>query len=300
MNDQPLVSILLLSMNHEPFIERCIKSLKHQNYANIEIIYLDNASSDNTLNVAKNALEQSHIPFQIFSNTESKGISKNLNLLYQHSSGEYILPLSTDDWLTPDSIEEKINYLQHYPGFGMVYSSCYLFYYENHQTEICPKKYKFKEGWVLEDLLKEYFISTTAYVIKRSTIDAVGTFDENSPLEDWDMCIRIAEKFPIGRLNKELAYYGIKSGVNVSGNYSYMLDGYDYIAKKYAHYEEIAETKKLIALEKTYHYATHEPSFKTLFFILKNYRLNLFYFKQTGKTVLGMLQKALQPGTTTL
>jgi glycosyltransferase involved in cell wall biosynthesis len=300
MNDEPLVSILLLSMNHESFIERCIKSLKHQNYRNIEIIYLDNASSDNTLDVAKKALEQSYIPYQIFSNTESKGISKNLNLLYQHCSGEYVLPLSTDDWLTPDSIEEKINYFQHHPEFGMVYSSCYVFYSANQQTEISPKKHKFKEGWVLDDLLKEYFISTTGYVIKRTTIESVGVFDENSPLEDWDMCIRIAEKFPIGRLNKELAYYGIKNGLNITGNYIYMLDGYDYIAKKYAHYEEIAETKKLIALEKTYHYATHEPSFKTLFFILKNYRLNLFYFKQTGKTVLGMLQKALQPGTTTV
>lgn len=300
MNDQPLVSILLLSMNHELFIERCIKSLRHQNYPNIEIIYLDNDSSDNTFNVAKNALGQSHIPYQIFSNPESKGISDNFNFLYQHSSGEYILPLSTDDWLTPDSIEEKINYFQHHPEFGMVYSSCYMFHYENQETEICPKKHKFKEGWVLEELLKEYFVSTTGYVIKKSTIEAVGTFDENSPLEDWDMCIRIAEKFPIGRLNKELAYYGIKTGVNISSNYNYMLDGYDYIAKKYAHYDEIAETKKLIALEKVYHYATYEPSFKTLLFILKNCRLNFFYFKQAGKTILGILQKALQPASPTV
>lgn len=290
MSENPLVSVLLLSMNHELFIERCIKSLKHQTYRNIEIIYLDNASSDNTFEVGKRALEQSGISYKIFSNKESNGISKNVNFLYQHSSGEFIAPLSTDDWLTPDSIEEKIKYCRRHPEYGMIYNSCYFFNYATRQTGICAKKYKFKEGWVLSDLLKEYFISTTGYLIKRSTIEVVGNFDENSLLEDWDMCIRIAEKFPIGLVNKELAYYGIKGGVNISGNYQYMLDGFDYIATKYAHYPEIQETKKLIAQEKTYQYATNQPSFKTLFFILKNYKFNFFYFKQTLKTVFGIFQ----------
>ncbi|MDE3185308.1 MAG: glycosyltransferase [Bacteroidota bacterium] len=297
MNENPLVSILLLSMNHELFIEQCILSLKEQTYKNIEIIYLDNASNDNTFEIAKKALEQSGISYKIFCNAESKGISKNLNLLLENSLGLYICPLSTDDWLTRDSIEEKVKYFNQHPEFGMVYTSCYYYFDDTKKTLISAKKNKFKEGWILIEILKECFISTTGCIIKRRTFKKVGNFDENSLLEDWDMFIRIAEKFPIGLVNKELAYYRIKNGVNITGNYQYMLKGFDYIVNKFSHYAEIQETKKLINNTKTYHYATMEPSLKTLVFILKNYRFNYFYFKQTGKTVLGILRKPFMVST---
>jgi glycosyltransferase involved in cell wall biosynthesis len=299
MNENPLVSILLLSMNHEPFIDQCIESLKNQTYKNIEVIYIDNASSDETFEIGKKLLEESNIPHKIFFNTESKGISKNLNFLLDNSSGLFICPLSTDDWLTSDSVEEKINYFNLYPEFGMVYNSSYYYYHDTKETFICTKKHKFKYGWVLKEILKENFISTAGCMIKRSTIEEVGYFDENSLIEDWDMWIRIAEKFPIGLVNKELAYYRMQNGANVSGNAEFMIKGYDYIINKYSRYKEIKEAKKLVTMMKIYHYATTLPSMKTLKFILRNYRFNYFYLKQTGKTVLGILKKGFIPQTTT-
>ncbi len=290
MKDEPLISILLLSMNHAPYIEKCIMSLRDQTYKNIEIIYLDNASADNTFKIGQNFLAQSGIPNKTFFNEHSKGISKNLNFLYSHSTGQYIVALSTDDWLTPDSIEEKLHHFKQHPEFGMVYSSSYSYNYDTKKVLICEKKSLFKEGWILKDILKENIVNTIGCMIKRGTIETVGQFDENSLLEDWDMWIRIAEKFPIGVVNKELAYYGIKGGQNITGNMQYMSQGFDYILNKYAHYNEIRKSKKLIAKVKAYHYATKEPSLKSLKFILKNYRFNFFYFKQTIKTIIGIFK----------
>ncbi len=291
MEEKPLVSILLLSMNHELYVENSIESLKDQTYNNIEIIYLDNASSDKTFVKAKNALSVIGIPHKIFRNKESKGISANFNFMIGQSSGSYIIALSTDDWLTKDSVEEKINYFHLHPEFAMVYNSCYSYNYDTKRTAICSKKNKFKEGWVLKDVLKENFISTTGCMIKKSTLETVGLFDENSPIEDWDMWIRIAEKFPIGLVNKELAYYGVKDGSNITGNIEYMNRGFEYILNKYSHYNEIADSKKLVNKVKAYHYATKEPSLKSLLFIFQNFRFNFFYFKQTGKTIIGILKK---------
>lgn len=295
MEEKPLVSILLLSMNHELYVENSIESLKDQTYNNIEIIYLDNASSDKTFERAGNALSRIGITHKIFRNEESKGISANLNFMFGQSLGSYIVALSTDDWLAKNSIEEKINYFHLHPEFGMVYNSCYSYNYDTKKTAVCSKKNKFKEGWVLKDVLKENFISTTGCMIKRSTLEAVGLYDENSPIEDWDMWIRIAEQFPIGLVNKELAYYGVKDGSNITGNIEYMNRGFEYILNKYSHYKEIAESKKLINKVKVYHYATKEPSLKSLIFIFQNFRFSYFYFKQTGKTIIGILKKAL-PG----
>jgi glycosyltransferase involved in cell wall biosynthesis len=292
MNDNPLVSVLLLSMNHQAYIEKCIQSLTGQTYKNIEIIYLDNASSDNTFAIGKKLLKHSGIPHKTFFNSTSNGISKNLNFLFENSSGSYFIPLSSDDWLTPDSIEEKINYFNQHPEFGMVYNSAFSYNYDTGEITKCVKKNKFKEGWVLKEILKENIINTTGCMIKRSTLETVGLFDENSLLEDWDMWIRIAEKFPIGLVNKELAYYGIKAGSNITGNLEYMNKGFDYILNKYSHYKEIKESGKLVASAKAYHFATRDPSIKSLIFILKNYRFNFFYFKQAGKTILGIFKKA--------
>ncbi len=291
MNENPLVSILLLSMNHEPFIEQCISSLKEQTYKNIEIIYLDNASNDNTFEIASKALEESHISHKIFSNTESKGISKNLNFLYSHSRGEYLIPLSTDDWLTPDSIYEKVKYFLQHPEFGMVYSSCYYYYNNTGETVESPHKNKYKQGWVLSEILKYNFIRTVGSMIKREALKAVGLFDEESLIEDWEMWIRIAEKFSIGYVNKELGFYRLKNGSNITSNSQFMFQGFDYIVEKYSHYKEIKEAKKYVKVSKCYTYATEKPSFQTLLFIFKNSEFDFFYFKQAVKTVFGIIKK---------
>lgn len=287
----PLVSILLLSMNHEKFIEQCILSLKEQTYKNIEVIYLDNASNDKTFEVGKKALEKSGISHKIFSNAESKGISKNLNFLLNNSIGEYFIPLSTDDWLTPESIYEKMKYFLQHPEFGMVYSSCFYYFHNTGETIECPRKNEYKQGWVLSEILKGNFIRSVGSIIKRGTLKKIGLYDEASLLEDWEMWIRVAEKFPIGYIDKELAFYRMKNGSNVTENNHYMIDGADYIVQKYSHYKEIEEAKKNINISKCYTYASHEPSLKSLIFILKNYEFDFFHFKQTVKVVLGIIKK---------
>ena len=291
MNEKPLVSILLLSMNHEKFIEQCISSLKEQTYKNIEVIYLDNASSDNTFVVGKKALAVSGLSHKIFSNTESKGISKNLNSLLKNAHGEYLITFSTDDWLTPDSIHEKVKYFLQNPEVGMVYSSCFYYFHNTGETIESPHKNKYKQGWVLSEILKYNFIRTVGSMIKREVLKKVGLFDEDSLIEDWEMWIRIAEKFPIGYINKELGFYRLKNGANVTSNNQFMFQGFDYIVQKYSHYKEIKEAKRNINISKCYTYASNEPSLKTILFILKNSEFDFFYFKQMVKTILGIIKK---------
>lgn len=287
MKESPMVSILLLSMNHEKLIENCINSLNVQTYKNIEIIYLDNVSQDKTFDIAQKILSQSDFPTKIFRNTESKGISKNFNFLLSESSGKYIIPLSTDDWLTPDSVSEKVKYLTDKPNYGMVYSSVYKYYYDTGEKSITEKKSRMKEGWILDNVLKENCIITTGCMIRKSVLLSVGNWDENSLLEDWDMWIRIAQKFQIGAIKKELAYYGIKSATNITGNFDYMSKGFDYILEKYAHLKKINRAKRLVAKVKSYHFA-QTPSISSLKFILRNFRFNIFYCKQVAKVCIGI------------
>lgn len=112
MNSNPLVSIVIITMNHKKFIEQACESALAQTYSNIEIILLDNLSADGTYVKAKGVLENTKIPVKVFQNTEQYGIAKNLNILISHVSGKFTCILSGDDWLTENSISEKVKYLQ--------------------------------------------------------------------------------------------------------------------------------------------------------------------------------------------
>ena len=294
-NNRPLVSVLLLSMNHEQFIERCIRSIEKQTYPNLEIIYLDNASSDNTFKTGKSLLEKSGLPFKTFQNTESRGISENLNFLFNNSKGKYISPLSTDDWLAPENIELKIDYFHNNPNTGMVYND---FQYYNYDTGVFWKNKKrkrkdFKSGWVFKEILKKNFIVTVGNTIKRDTLNNVGLWDEKSPIEDWDMWIRIAEKYQIGFIPKDLAFYGIKSGTNITGNLDYMIKGCNYILNKYSQHKEIKYARNYTNKVIIYRYATREKSLKSLKLILKDFKFEVFYFKQIIKVGFGIINSKL-------
>lgn len=295
MNELPRVSILVLSMNHEQFISKCIESLLNQSYQNIEIIYLDNASVDGSFNLAKMLLESSNIPHSIARNELSKGVSENINFLFKNCSGEYFIPISSDDWLSDNSVEEKINYFIKNPEYGMVYSSCYYYFFDTKEVKICPQKSEYKQGWVLNDMLQENFIKSIGSMIKRTTIEEVGLFDENSPLEDWDMWIRIAEKFPIGYIDKELSFYGKKNCKNITENPEYMIKGIEYIVNKYSKYKQIAKRREELVFYKCYYYATNKPSWSTLKFIFSNGKFKISYGKQIVKTLIGMVTQRRIP-----
>lgn len=232
METNPLVSILLLSMNHEPYIEQCIISLVNQTYKNLEVIYLDNASSDNTFLKGKVLLEQSGLPFKCFANKESKTISYNLNFLFDQSSGTYISPLSTDDWFEKDNIEKKINYFLEHDEVGALFSNGWI-YDESKKTTLLNDASTFRRGNIFKEVLTQAdCIFYVGVIYKRAIIDRVGKWDEKLMIEDTDMYIRISSVAKIDFLTDPLVYYR-RTGSSASKNKQFMLTGFRQYYQKY-------------------------------------------------------------------
>ena len=104
--ENPLVSILLITMNHEKFIEQAVLSAINQDYPNLEIIFLDNNSVDHTYEIAERTFQNSKIPHQLIRNKENHGVSKNLNIMLSFATGKYVAILSGDDWWKENLITE--------------------------------------------------------------------------------------------------------------------------------------------------------------------------------------------------
>jgi len=259
MENNPLVSIIIITMNHEKFIEQACISAISQTYPNIEIIFLDNNSNDKTFEIAKKVLSQSAIKHKILRNTESFGISKNLNLLISNTNGEFISILSGDDWYTQNNVEEKIKYFKENPNTDFVLTDGYKYYQEKDQL---TDAYSQKEKEFITQNISNFFHDN---VTENKTVN-VGTFvkkeilikypfDENVNTEDWDMNLRLTSKgFKLGFIDKKLFYYRIVS-TSLSRNWRLMKDSYEKVTKKYLDY--IKKDKDLY----------------------KNYKLKLLHFK---------------------
>ncbi|MFC3159601.1 Glycosyltransferase involved in cell wall bisynthesis [Chryseobacterium arachidis] len=239
MANSPLVSVLIITMNHEKFIEQACRSVISQTYNNIEIIFLDNKSDDKTFELGKAALTKSNIPFTAIENTERFGVAKNLNILVSHASGDYISILSGDDWYTDNSIEEKVKFIQE-KNVDFALSDGYK-YLQNEDRLIDAYSLKTKEkiinsipNFFHENVTQNIPINVGVFV-KKDLLKEYP-FDENIHAEDWDMNLRLTSLgYRIGFIDKKLFYYRILSN-SLSTNWVLMEDAFQKITKKYIEY----------------------------------------------------------------
>ena len=232
MERNPLVSILLLSMNHESYIEQCIQSIINQTYKNIEVIYLDNTSGDNTYQTVKKLLQESGLTFKTFLNKEPKTISQNLNFLLDHSNGQYISPLSTDDWFAHENIEKKVKFYIDNPHTGALFSNGW-YYYEKEKKTILNDSSTFKRGRLFKEILMHpdcmFYVGV---IYNRDIIEKLGKWDENLMIEDLDMYIRIGLIADIEYIDEPLVYYR-RSNESASRSSQFMLNGFKQYYEKY-------------------------------------------------------------------
>ena len=126
----PLVSVIVAAFNSETTIERCIKSIINQTYLNIEIIIIDDLSTDKTLEKI-NKFKFKNL--KIISNDRNLGPSISRNKGIARSNGEYISILDSDDYILPTKIEIQIDFLKKNKDYSIVGSNVII---NNGQKEI--------------------------------------------------------------------------------------------------------------------------------------------------------------------
>lgn len=117
MKRYPLVSIIIPNYNHSMYLEKSIQSALNQTYPNIEVIINDNASTDNSIEVASKYIEKG-----VMINKNPHNIYNfNYDILDDYVSGEYFVLLCADDILKENFIEKTIRIMEKYPEIGFVH-----------------------------------------------------------------------------------------------------------------------------------------------------------------------------------
>ncbi len=122
----PLVSILIPVYNRQKIVKETLESAINQTYKNIEVIVVDNKSTDNTFEVVKE-FTKSYPNVKVYQNEEDIGPVKNWRRCLNYATGEYVKNLWSDDLIAPTFIEKTLPYLTDYEDVGFVFSGTEIF-----------------------------------------------------------------------------------------------------------------------------------------------------------------------------
>lgn len=177
IENEPLVSICMPLYNAEDFIGETIKKLKEQSYQNIEIIIVNDHSTDNSVNIVESF---NWDKIKLFTNTK-KGACSARNYAFAQSTGEYIKFLDADDYCSPKMIERQIQTLQGKSKKSIVFSPLKLLFPDGSVSE--PTRSIDHDHEVAFDLQVEImkFGGTNVpycYLMSRELVEASGGWDE--------------------------------------------------------------------------------------------------------------------------
>lgn len=223
----PLVSVVIPYYNDGKYIHETLESIQHQTYKNVEIILVDDGSTEKESIRVFDDLKK--IGFQTY-RQKNAGPSAARNLGISHSRGKYILPVDADDKIRPIYIEKAVHYMESHTQCGIVYCKAEFFGARSGLWNL-PK-------YSIEQMLLNNCIFVSA-LFKRTDWETVHGYDSNMKygLEDYEFWLSIIE---LGQgvycIPEVLFLYRIKS---VSRNTRFEKRGevyaetYEYILRKH-------------------------------------------------------------------
>ncbi len=228
MDQDPLVSVIIPCYNGEAFLQEAIESALAQSYHRVEVIVVDDGSTDSSPEIAQK------FPVQ-YIRQPNRGLTSSRNRGVRESRGSYIVFLDADDRLRPQAIEIGLRVLARRPECAMVVGD-HLFVSEN-GAHLSDSRKNCLAASHYEALLKSNFIEMISSVLfRRSVLDEVGGFDtELRVAEDYELYLRIAREYPICCHPAVVAEYR-KHQANVSHNSELMLTTTLRVLKSQARY----------------------------------------------------------------
>lgn len=251
-----LLSVCCVSYNHAHYIERCIQSIWNQDYKNIEILALDDGSSDNSTEILNRLKDISPCPMTVISQKNSGKIGANFNILINQAKGEYISIIACDDEFVPDTFLEKVNVMDNYKNICFIASSKVYSINDKNIISEADKMLLFDiDNPTADDLLNLEFHDFHSYytqgsIYRTDLIKAVGAFDEDMICDDIILrtkCAQYIKKTPdltFKVWKKPLVYYR-NHNTNISKNSLRQLKGIIQYLSRY--WSNKKPPKKLLA-----------------------------------------------------
>ncbi len=200
-----LVSVIIPAYNKADYTCRAIDSVLAQTYSPIELIVVDDGSTDDT--------PQRMMAYGdriVYIRKPNGGACSARNAGIRIAKGEFIALLDCDDLYLPEKIALSVKQLQSHPELGFVHTKAYLIDREDQTVGLYQRPENQIQGRIAQRLIFGNFICNSTVVVRRNCFEKVGHFDETifTPA-DWDMWLRLAEQYPAAYLDLPLTKYRV-------------------------------------------------------------------------------------------
>ena len=279
-----LVTIIINVYNGEKFINKCLDSIINQTYKNIEILIINDGSTDNTLNIIKKYKDKR---IKVIT-TENKGLSLSRNVGIDNARGEYLYFIDVDDWIEFDTIEYLYNLLKKY---NTLISTCKPIDVYDYNVKIKNEKEKIK---VIDskEMLKKILLSTDRSVALWNKLYKKELFDnirfDNKIINDLTVTHKLAITAKKITYSNQKKYYYLRHKDAITANenkntirsiecYKVSINRFNYIKKLYPNLKE-----NDISILRTI----------TMLYLRENDKLDKFLYEQKA---LNLFKKLFSP-----
>lgn len=194
----PLVTVICVCYNHARFVTEALDSVINQTYPNIELIAIDDGSTDGSGKVIKQWIAN-HPEATFILNAINIRYCKTFNKAWRLSKGEFVIDLSADDVLMPQRVEQGIRqFVQSGENYGVAFSDAVYMDEQGNYLGKHSEKYPHEtipQGDIFKELIERYFICPPTMMLRRAVLDSLQGYDEALAFEDFDLWIRASRNF---------------------------------------------------------------------------------------------------------
>jgi len=195
--------VIIPAYNADKFIKDALESVFAQNYEPLEIIVVDDGSTDSTAEIVKGFQNSGRTLLYLYQ--ENAGPSRARNVGIRASRGEFITFLDADDLWTPMKLQRQVDFIESNNEANLVFGDMQVFDYEGciidsaftkHGHPPCDEQGKVVDAF--HHLLQRNFVSTATVLLRKDTLNETGYFDEKLwYAEDYDLWLRFSLKFDL-------------------------------------------------------------------------------------------------------
>lgn len=218
-NHKPLVSVITTSYNHIEFVEKSIRSILNQTYSNLEIIVVDDGSTDGSQDVIEK-IKDNRINFlRIYQNR----LFHPRNLALKYATGEYIAFQNSDDIWKLNKLEEQLKVIEKNKNIGACFTQVEIIdkygklAHDTWANGLFCDKNRDRFSWLRRLFDKGNCLCISSALVRREILEKVGDFRASLfQLSDFDMWIRVLGISGIYMVEKPLTQNRVVKGKNIS------------------------------------------------------------------------------------
>ena len=224
MSATPRVSVLMPSYNHAPFVAQAIESVLGQSYSDLELIVVDDGSTDGTPDVVSRYAGDPRVRIEVFS--VNQGAATATNHCRSMARGEFVALLNSDDVFLPDKVAQQVDLLDRHPGLAAVFSQVQFIDERGEPVDDAANPFAtlfrttqpHRFAWLRMFFLRGNGLCHPTILARKSVYDTLGPFDPAyRQLHDFDMWVRLCAHHPIHVMPRPtVAYRVLLQGGNAS------------------------------------------------------------------------------------